>query len=369
MVKVDKRKLYHLDWYLIINGLVLFGIGIMNLFSATSSFYAGSYNFIIKQLAAFCVGVIVIAIIINFDYRTIANNAKLFYFIGLAAVILVLVWGMAAGGARRWISIFGISLQPSEFIKPVIVVLLASMLHERKRDKLLLGLKDILVPFAWVVAPFILIVLQPDLGTGLIILLVFLAILWFVGMKKSTYATLLGLGLTVPFVAWQFVLRPYQKQRIYTFLNIESDPLGVGYHTKQAMIAVGSGKFFGKGYLNGTQHKLQFIPEHHTDFIYTVFAEEWGFFGSIVFFLLFITFINRCIKISQQAYDDLGSIMAFGLAAIIFLQFTINVLMAIHLAPVVGIPLPFISYGGSSLISVLISVGLLLNINMRRYMF
>lgn len=369
MVKVDKRKLYHLDWYLIINGFALFAIGIMNLVSATSSFYSGSFNFIIKQLIAFSVGIVLIGIIINFDYRTIANNAKLFYFLSLGAIVFVLVWGMAAGGARRWISIFGISFQPSEFIKPVMVVLLASILYEKKRDKMLLGLKDVSIPFLWVVVPFALIVLQPDLGTGVIIFLVFLAMIWFIGMKKSTYAVLLSLGMTLPLIAWRFVLKPYQKQRIYTFLNIDSDPLGVGYHTKQAIIAVGSGKFFGKGYLQGTQHKLQFIPEHHTDFIYTVFAEEWGFFGSIIFFLLFITFINRCMKISQQAYDELGSIIAFGLASIIFLQFTINILMAIHLAPVVGIPLPFISYGGSSLISVLISVGLLLNINMRRYMF
>ena len=369
MVKVDKRKLYHLDWYLIINGLALFAIGIMNLVSATSSFYSGSFNFIIKQLVAFSFGVVLISIIVNFDYRTIANNAKLFYFVSLGAVVFVLVWGMAAGGARRWISIFGFSLQPSEFIKPVIVLLLASMLHERKRDKMLLGLKDFGISFAWVAIPFVLIVLQPDLGTGIIIFLVFLALIWFIGMKKSVYATLLSAGVVLPIIAWQYVLRPYQKQRIYTFLNIDSDPLGVGYHTKQAVIAVGSGQFFGKGFLQGTQHKLQFIPEHHTDFIYTVFAEEWGFFGSIIFFLLFISFVNRCMKISQQAYDELGSIIAFGLGSIIFLQFSINVLMNIHLAPVVGIPLPFISYGGSSLISVLISVGILLNINMRRYMF
>jgi rod shape determining protein RodA len=225
------------------------------------------------------------------------------------------------------------------------------------------------MPIVWTMVPFVLIILQPDLGTGVIILLTCLAILWFVGMKKSTYVILVSIGTCLPFIAWRYILKPYQKQRLYTFLNIDADPLGVGYHTKQAMIAVGSGKFFGKGYLQGTQHKLQFIPEHHTDFIYTVFGEEWGFLGSIIFFFLFMTFIQRCVKISQDAYDDLGSIVAFGLASIIFLQFTINVLMAIHLAPVVGIPLPFISYGGSSLISVLMSVGLLLNINMRRYMF
>lgn len=369
MVKVDKRRLYHLDWFLIINGLVLFGIGIMNLISATSSFYSGSYSFIIKQLVAFCVGCVLIGVIISFDYRAIANHWKLFYAIALASIVLVLGIGMAAGGARRWISIFGISFQPSEFIKPVIVLLLAYILHEKKRERVLLGIKDVMLPFVYTVVPFALILLQPDLGTGLIILLTCLAMLWFVGMKKSTYILFLSAGTILPVVAWRYVLRPYQKQRLYTFLNIDADPLGVGYHTKQAIIAVGSGQFIGKGYLHGTQHKLQFIPEHHTDFIYTVFAEEWGFFGSVIFFFLFMTFIHRCLKISQDAYDDLGSIIAFGIASIIFLQFTINVLMNIHLAPVVGIPLPFISYGGSSLISVLMSVGLLLNINTRRYMF
>ncbi len=369
MVKVDKRRLYHLDWFLIINGLILFGIGIMNLVSATSSFSSGSYGFIIKQLVAFCVGSVLIGVIISFDYRTIANHWKFFYAFALGSVILVLGIGMAAGGARRWISIFGISFQPSEFIKPVIVLLLAYILHEKKREKMLLGVRDMVMPFVYTFVPFVLILLQPDLGTALIILLTCLAILWFVGMKKSTYILLLSAGTILPVVAWRYVLRPYQKQRLYTFLNIDSDPLGVGYHTKQAIIAVGSGQFFGKGYLRGTQHKLQFIPEHHTDFIYTVFAEEWGFLGSVIFFLLFITFIHRCLKISQDAYDNLGAIIAFGVASIFFLQFTINVLMNIHLAPVVGIPLPFISYGGSSLISMLICVGLLLNINMRRYMF
>ena len=164
-------------------------------------------------------------------------------------------------------------------------------------------------------------------------------------------------------------MKPYQKMRVLSFINIDADPAGFGYHAKQAIIAVGSGKFLGKGFMNGTQHKLQFIPEQHTDFIFTVFSEEWGFIGSVILFALFISFINRCLKIAMDAHDELGSIMAFGIASIIWVQFTINVMMAIHLAPVVGIPLPFISYGGSSLLSMMISVGLLLNISTRRYMF
>ena len=164
-------------------------------------------------------------------------------------------------------------------------------------------------------------------------------------------------------------MKPYQKMRVLSFINIDADPAGFGYHAKQAIIAVGSGRFFGKGFMQGTQHKLQFIPEHHTDFIFTVFAEEWGFVGSVVLFAIFIAFIHRCLKIAMNANDEVGSIMAFGIASIFYIQFTVNVLMAIHLAPVVGIPLPFISYGGSSLLSTLACIGILLNIRMRRYMF
>ncbi len=368
-MRIDKRRLYHLDWYLIINGLALFAVGILNLISATTSFYSSSYNFIIKQLVAFFIGIIIIFVVTYYDYRVIANHSKWLYLSALFFILLVLVIGMIAGGAKRWISVFGISFQPSEFMKPILVLYLANMLYEKKRDNLPLGLKDIAWPILLTFVPFVLIVKQPDLGTGVIIALTCLAILWFVGLKKSTYAVLMAVGALLPFIAWNYLMKPYQKMRILSFINIDADPSGFGYHAKQAMIAVGSGKFFGKGYMAGTQHKLQFIPEHHTDFIYTVFGEEWGFLGSIVLFTLFISFIYRCLKISLNAHDELGSIIAFGIGSIIYLQFTINVLMAIHLAPVVGIPLPFISYGGSSLLSVLASVGILLNISMRRYMF
>jgi rod shape determining protein RodA len=368
-MRIDKRKFYHLDWYLIILSFALFTIGIVNLFSATSSFYSGSYNYIIKQLVAFVVGIVFIGIIIYYDYRVIASQAKWLYASGILFVILVLIIGMAAGGARRWISLFGISLQPSEFMKPILVICLANMLYERKKQNVPLSLRDIVKPLLWIMVPFILIVKQPDLGTGIVVLLTCFAMLWFVGLKKSTYAVLFSVGAISPFIAWLYLMKPYQKMRVLSFINIDADPAGFGYHAKQAIIAVGSGRFFGKGFMQGTQHKLQFIPEHHTDFIFTVFAEEWGFIGSVVLFSLFIAFIHRCLKISLNAGDELGSIMAFGMASIIYIQFTVNVLMAIHLAPVVGIPLPFISYGGSSLLSTLVSVGILLNIRMRRYMF
>jgi rod shape determining protein RodA len=215
----------------------------------------------------------------------------------------------------------------------------------------------------------VLILKQPDLGTAVVMLLSCFCVLWFVGLKKSTYVFLFAVTAAAVPIFWKYLMKPYQKMRILSLLNPDLDPSGFGYHSIQAKIAVGSGGFLGKGYLNGTQHKLHFIPEHHTDFIFTVFGEEWGFIGSIVLFLLFVSFILRCLKISQSASDEVGATIAFGITSIVFIQFTINILMAINLAPVVGIPLPFISYGGSSLISSLIGAGLVLNVNMRRYMF
>jgi rod shape determining protein RodA len=368
-MRIDKRRFYHLDWYLILNGLLIFGIGMMNLISATSSFSSGSWNFIIKQLIAFVLGLGLMLVVMYYDYRMIASHSKWIYAGGILLVVLVLIIGLAAGGAKRWISIFGFSIQPSELMKPILVIFLANMLYEKKRQNVPLGVKDILKPLCWTLLPFVLIVKQPDLGTGIVIILVSFAMLWYVGLKKSTYAAIFGVAAIAPFFAWHYLMKPYQKMRVLSFINIDADPAGFGYHAKQAIIAVGSGKFLGKGFMNGTQHKLQFIPEHHTDFIFTVFSEEWGFIGSVVLFALFISFINRCLKIAMNAHDELGATIAFGIASIFWVQFTINVMMAIHLAPVVGIPLPLISYGGSSLISMLMSVGLLLNISTRRYMF
>ncbi len=366
---IDKRRLYHLDWYLICNGLALIAVGLFNLISAARSMDSGPYNLLMKQVFAMGIGVVGVAIIVSYDYRVIASYSKYFYGITLFLILVVLILGTIAGGAKRWLNIAGVAFQPSELMKPVIVVLLATILHHEKKDEEPLGLRDILLPLAFILIPCILILKQPDLGTAVVILLSCFCVLWFVGLKKSTYVFILAVvGAALP-IFWKYLMKPYQKMRILSLLNPDLDPSGFGYHSIQAKIAVGSGGFLGRGYLNGTQHKLHFIPEHHTDFIFTVFGEEWGFVGSVVLFLLFVSFIFRCLKISQSASDGLGATIAFGITSIVFIQFTINILMAINLAPVVGIPLPFISYGGSSLISSLIGIGLVLNVNMRRYMF
>jgi rod shape determining protein RodA len=368
-VHIDKRRILHLDWYLILNGLAIFAVGLVNLGSAGRSIDGGYYNLVIKQLIAFLIGMVCLILILSQDYRVIAGYSKYFYLGTLALIIIVFVIGTAGGGAKRWLTIGGIAFQPSELMKPVMVLLLATMLHQRRKEEEPLKLKDIALPMVYIMIPCVLILKQPDLGTAVVIFISCCTILWFVGMTKPTYALLCSLGAAMLPVLWKFLMKPYQKMRILSLIYPDLDPSGYGYHSIQAKIAVGSGGLLGKGYLNGTQHKLHFIPEHHTDFIFTVFGEEWGFVGSIVLFLLFASFIYRCIKISASTTDRLGSIITFGVASIIFIQFTVNILMAINLAPVVGVPLPFISSGGSSLISTLIAIGLVLNVNMRRYMF
>ncbi len=330
---------------------------------------SGPYNLLVKQVFAMSIGVVAVAIIVSYDYRVIASYAKYFYGITLFLIIVVLILGTIAGGAKRWLNIAGIAFQPSELMKPVMVLLLATILHQQKKEEEPLGLRDIVLPLILILVPCVLILKQPDLGTAVVILLSCFCMLWFVGLKKSTCALLIAVTVAALPIFWRYLMKPYQKMRILSLLNPDLDPSGFGYHSIQAKIAVGSGGFLGKGFLNGTQHKLHFIPEHHTDFIFTVFGEEWGFIGSIVLFLLFFSFIMRCLKISQSASDQVGATIAFGITSIVFIQFTVNILMAINLAPVVGIPLPFISYGGSSLISMLIGTGLVLNVNMRRYMF
>jgi rod shape determining protein RodA len=366
---IDKRRLYHLDWYLILNGLAIVFVGMVNLISASRSIEGGPYTLLMKQMVALLVGICVIFLILAYDYHLIASYSKYFYIAAMLLIVIVLVLGTIAGGAKRWITFGGINLQPSEIMKPVMILFLASMLNHRKKENEPLSLKDIALPLLYVLVPCALILKQPDLGTAVVILLSCFCVFWFVGLTKWTYILLGAVTLPSIPILWAFFMKPYQKMRILSLFNPEADPSGYGYHSIQAKIAVGSGGFLGKGYLKGTQHSLHFIPEHHTDFIFTVFGEEWGFVGSTVLFLLFASFIYQCLKISESTSDRLGSIITFGIASLIFLQFTINILMAINLAPVVGIPLPFVSYGGSALVSTLMGVGLLLNVNMRRYMF
>jgi rod shape determining protein RodA len=362
---LDRRRISHVDWATFGLAMILVAVGFLNLISALSP----SYSLLKKQVFVFLLGLLALPVVTLYDYRKLAEISLWIYVVVLCLIVLTFLFGVRAGGARRWLNLFGMNLQPSEFMKLSIILLLSQRLHEKRALGVKLGPRDLGVPLLLILLPTALVLLQPDLGTAVILLLVSLSILWYAGLKPSVYVALGLLGGASPYLLWEYLLRPYQKARILIHLNLLSDPQGLGYHTTQAKIAVGSGKFFGKGFMEGTQHRLQFVPEHHTDFIFTVFAEEWGFVGCIVLLFLFLLFVYRCIRISESASDELGSIIAFGIASLVYFQLTMNLFMALNILPAVGVPLPFMSYGGSALLTILLCLGLLMNIQVRRYMF
>jgi len=284
----------------------------------------------------------------------------------------VLVQAVMFGGKmvsrfQCWLPLGPFSFQTAKLANIAIILVMARYFH-RRLPGLPLRLKELLVPMGLVLLPVLLIVKQPDLGSGLLVLLVALSMILFVGVNWRTLGgSILSLVLLSP-VIWHF-LKDYQRQRVLTFLNPEHDPLGAGYHIIQSKIAVGSGQFWGKGFLHGTQSQLQFLPEQHTDFVFSVFAEEWGFIGSVSLLLLFTGLTLWGLQIARDCKENFGHLLAFGVTSLIFWQVFINLGMVTGLLPVVGIPLPFFSYGGSSLIATLLGVGFLLNIRMRRFLF
>jgi len=229
-------------------------------------------------------------------------------------------------------------------------------------------LRDLWAPFA-LAAPLVLLTLvQPDLGTAIILGIVSISMILMGGLRTRSFLYLVGAGLAFLPVAWQF-LKPYQRNRLLTFLDPDRDPLGAGYHVIQSQIAIGSGRFFGKGYLHGTQNRLDFLPAQHTDFVFAVFSEEWGFVGCLILLLLYFALFIYCLGLVQRAKDRFGALLVFGMTAIFFWHVTINVAMVAGLMPVVGVPLPMVSYGGSALASMMFAVGVIMNVSMRRFIF
>jgi len=360
----DRRLIKNFDWIFLCLVLVLTGLGLLNLYSASTGTQTSELSvYMIRQMRWLLLGLAVITITLFFDYHYLERFAYFFYLVGIVLLILVLIKGSSVSGSKRWI--FG--FQPSEAVKLFVIATLARYFSRREYPD---GLRfvDLFVPMAIVGLPFLLIIKQPDLGTGLHLVILSLTIILFMRVKWNALLFLAsGVILALPFV-WSF-LKAYQIRRIMTFLNPDMDPRGAGYHIIQSKIAVGSGEIWGKGFMKGTQSKLRFLPERHTDFVFSVFAEEWGFLGSLVLLGLYFFLIIWGLQIVKRSQDKFGAILGVGLLAMIFWQFFINLCMVIGLMPVVGIPVPFLSYGGTSLLTTSVAVGLLLNISMRRFMF
>jgi rod shape determining protein RodA len=364
----DRRLFTNFDWTLLVVVLLITGFGVVNIYSASSSYREIGTPYFIKQLYWIVAGGILCLTICSLDYHMLEDFAYWLYGAVLILLMLVLVIGKSSMGATRWIHLGFFSIQPSEPMKIVIIMTFARFFSRYPTFKGL-TMRDLLYPMMILGGPALLIMKQPDLGTAILVILIAGTMLLYVGVRWSTLATLFTAAIPVVFLGWRYALHDYQKDRIYNFLNPDLDPQGSGYHIIQSKIAVGSGGTFGKGFMHGTQSQLRFLPEQHTDFAFSVFGEEWGFAGCLLMLTLYLFLILWGLGIAKRCNDRFGALLAVGVCAMLFWHIIINMGMVIGLFPVVGVPLPFFSYGGTSMVTSMVGVGILMNISMRRFMF
>jgi rod shape determining protein RodA len=307
-------------------------------------------------------------LVASVDYRYYERYAWGGYVAGIVLLALVFLLGREVRGSQRWIPIGSFSLQPSELMKVFFIVALAKHLHDDPRTE---GrtLKDLIVPGLILLGPLALILAQPDLGTALILMAIFGTIMFLTPLKLRSFLTLIACFVVSAPLTWRYLLVDYQRVRMISFLDPETDILGKGWHAHQAKVAIGSGGLTGKGYLQGTQNQHRFLPDQHSDFPFSVWAEEQGFVGALVVVALYSVLILWGLKIASDAKDRFGAVVAVGVSALIFWQAAINLGMVCGLLPVVGITLPLFSYGGSSVLTIMMGIGLLMNISMRRFHF
>jgi len=366
---VDRRLLAHFNWSILLVTLTLDAIGLVNLYSAVQQEgQAGTSAVFFSQVFFVVVSVFGMLAITVLDYRIYERLAYPLYAAGVVLQAVPLLVGRVISGARRWIDLGFVSVQPSEFGKLLVIIVLAKYFHTH----VMVGgyrLRDLGKP-ALLLAPMVgLIYLSPDLGTAAFYVMLFLAVAFSVNLRWRAILVLAAVILIAIPVAYTVVLSDYQKDRVLALIDPGGDPLGKGYQILQARYAIGAGRLFGSGYLKGMQTHQGFIPENHTDFVITVLAEEWGFVGCAVVLALFFTLLALGLGVARQAKERFGTILATGVVCAIFLQIFVNLGAVLGLLPVTGITLPFMSYGGSSTLTVHLMIGLLLNISMRRYMF
>ena len=357
----ERRLFHHVDWAMLLAMLALCGLGLAQIYSAT-----GGWTSIFQtQIYGIVLGVVALIVCLSIDYRTLADKSHFIYIGILALLIYVLLFGAVRGGSRRWIDLGAFNLQPSEFAKAAIALVLAKFFGESRRGAI--TRVDFVIAGALTAIPLLVIARQPDLGTAVTLVPVLFAVAFVAGMPMRIFGILALVGILAAPVAWQFALQDYQKERISTFLNPEQDARGAGYQQIQARITVGSGGLWGKGFQNGTQGQLRFLPVAHNDFIFSVLAEEQGFAGVLVTLGLYLFVILRALEAARLAKDRLGAYLVLGVLASFTFQVVYNITMSAGLAPVKGLTLPLMSYGGSSMIATLAGFGLILNVRMRRF--
>ncbi len=354
------------DWALFLVTAGLAVVGVVNLYSATSVVRASLSDLYVQQVYWLVAGGILGAIAAAIDYRHIERYGYAIYGFGVVLLLLVFVLGRDIRGSSRWIQIGSFSLQPSEFMKLFLIVALAKYLHNDPKSE---GrkLRDLAIPAAFAALPVALVLRQPDLGTALILLLIFASIAAMMRIQWrsiTALAAVLGVG---GWLSWGYLLKPYQKQRISSFLSPEQNILGANWHAHHARVAIGSGRIIGEGFMRGTQNQFLFLPDQYTDFPFPVFAEDWGFLGALVLVGLYAFLVLWSIRIAQSSRDRFGAVMSIGVGALLFWHVFFNLGMVTGMLPVVGVTLPLFSYGGSSVMTVMIGLGLLMNVSVRRH--
>ena len=351
-----REKLISIDYVLVLSILTL---GIVSMFAMYST-DGGKFDYHTKShIIRFTIFFILFFIISFFQIRFWHKTGFFIYFIFFLLLLGVKYFGLTSSGSQRWINFYFMNLQPSELMKVGLILFLAKYYH-RISSTDVNRVKFLFVPIVALIAPILLVISQPDLGTSILIAAGGIGVAWLAGVKIKFFAYLSILFISLAPVAISF-LKPYQKARILTFLNPDRDPLGAGYQIIQSKIAIGSGGLFGKGFLNGSQSYLDFLPEKHTDFIFTLFSEEFGFFGSIFILSLYILIIYRMVKIGHQTRSNFGKLYCYGFSTAFFIYVVVNMGMVLGLLPIVGAPLPIMSYGGSSMLSIMLGLGIVMS--------
>jgi len=357
----ERRLYHHIDWAMLTGVMALCLIGLAQIYSATGGFTRIYYT----QIYGIVLGIGALAVCLSIDYRSLADKSHWIYLGVVALLVYVLFFGAVRGGSRRWIDFGPVNLQPSEFAKAALALVLAKFFGESRRHNV--SREDLFVAAALTAVPLILVARQPDLGTAVTLIPIVFAVAYLGGMSMRFVGILALAGVLIAPVAWKFALQDYQRERISTFLDPAQDAKGAGYQQIQARITVGSGGLLGKGFTKGTQGQLRFLPVAHNDFIFSVLAEEQGFAGVLVTLGLYLFVILRALESARLAKDRLGAYLVLGVLASFTFQVIYNVTMSAGLAPVKGLTLPLMSYGGSSMIATLAAFGLILNVRMRRF--
>ncbi len=361
---IDRSLLKHIDWILISLLLLNSIIGLAFIYSS-SHYLPGKYY--LRQMIWIVVSLIALFLFLSVDYKAMVSFVPYLYVLAIVTLVGVLLFGKFVAGAKSWFRLSYFQFQPSELTKIVLIILMASLFSKFRQDYV--SWKKGFLSGAVIAGPVLLVALQPDLGTALSYVPIYLAALILAGINRKMFIYIMIIALVIGFFGWNFGLKDYQKKRLTTLISPSKDPLGSGYHIQQSKIAIGSGGFLGKGFQKGTQSQLRFLPARHTDFIFSVVGEEFGFLGVVIALMCYFAFIHRLYQSVGISQDRAGVYIVFLVAVMITFQFFINVMMVIGLFPITGTPLPLLSYGGSSLLTNYLGVSLILNVKMRRFVF